>query len=51
MGIIDDFDKWKEFLNSRNLSVHDYFGVADPEILALSKSFYKEAKRINFDKL
>jgi len=51
MGIIDDFDKWKEFLNSRNLSVHDYLGVADHEILVLAKNFYKEAKRINLDKL
>ncbi len=48
MGLIADFDTWKEFLNSRNLSVHDYLGVADKEMLALAKSFLKEVKKINW---
>jgi len=48
MGLISDFDTWKEFLNSRNLSVHDYLGVADKELLELAKSFLKEVKKIKW---
>lgn len=48
LEMIDDFDKWKEFLNSRNQSVHDYLGVADKEILTLAKNFLKESKKIKW---
>lgn len=48
MGLINDFEKWKEFLNARNLSVHDYIGVSDKEILSLAKNFLKESKKIKF---
>lgn len=48
IGLIEDFDKWKEFLNSRNLSVHDYLGVSDKEILLLAKSFLKESRKIKW---
>lgn len=49
LGIISDFEKWKDFLNSRNLSVHDYLGVTDKEMMELSNNFLKEAKKIKWD--
>lgn len=48
MGLIENFEKWKEYLNSRNLSVHDYLGVGNDEILELAKSFHKESKKIKW---
>jgi nucleotidyltransferase substrate binding protein (TIGR01987 family) len=47
MGLIDDFEVWKKFLNSRNLSVHDYLGVTSQELLSLAKDFLKEAKKVS----
>lgn len=48
IGMIEDFDVWTQFLNARNLSVHDYLGVTDKEILEISKKFLEEAKKITW---
>jgi nucleotidyltransferase substrate binding protein (TIGR01987 family) len=48
MGLIEDFEIWKQFLNARNLSVHDYLGVTDKEILEISKSFLGEIAKIKW---
>lgn len=48
IGLISDFERWKEFLNARNLSVHDYLGVKDEDILIIAKNFLVAAKKINW---
>lgn len=48
MGLIEDFDLWKQFLNARNLSVHDYLGVTDKEILETAKTFLKEVNKVKW---
>jgi nucleotidyltransferase substrate binding protein (TIGR01987 family) len=46
MGLIKDFELWKEFLNARNLSVHDYLGVSDDEIIDICKKFLIEINKV-----
>ncbi len=50
MNLVKDFDIWKEYLNTRNLSVHDYLGVGDKQIIQTAKAFQKEVKNINWPK-
>ncbi|MBF0106796.1 MAG: nucleotidyltransferase substrate binding protein [Deltaproteobacteria bacterium] len=44
--LIDDVEKWLDFLEDRNLSVHDYLGVPETEYLELIRDFVLHAKRL-----
>ena len=46
VGLIDDLETWNQFLNARNLSVHDYVGMDDAAILQLVRQFRGEVKRL-----
>ena len=39
LRLIDDLELWNRFLNARNLSVHDYVGMDDEEIIELVRQF------------
>ena len=43
---IDDLELWNQFLNARNLSVHDYVGMDDATVLQLVHRFRTEVKRL-----
>ena len=43
---IDDLELWNQFLNARNLSVHDYVGMGDATVLQLVRQFRDEVKRL-----
>ena len=43
---IDDLELWNQFLNARNLSVHDYIGLEDSTVLELVQRFRDEVKRL-----
>ncbi len=43
---IDDLEMWNQFLNARNLSVHDYVGMDDATVLQLVHRFRDEVKRL-----
>ena len=43
---IDDLELWNQFLNARNLSVHDYVGMHDATILQLVRQFRDEVNRL-----
>ncbi len=43
---IDDLELWNQFLNARNLSVHDYIGVDNTTALPLVHRFRDEVKRL-----
>ena len=44
--IIDDVELWLNFLEDRNLSVHDYLGIPEKEYLELIKRYLIEAKKL-----
>ena len=46
LQIIHDLELWNQFLNARNLSVHDYVGMDDATILGLVQQFRCEVKRL-----
>jgi nucleotidyltransferase substrate binding protein (TIGR01987 family) len=46
IGLIDNVEKWLDFLEDRNLAVHDYLGVSDEEYLKTTKEFLSEAKKL-----
>lgn len=43
---IDDLELWNQFLNTRNLSAHDYVGMEDETVLQLVHRFRVEVKRL-----
>ncbi len=46
IGLIDDVEKWLNFLTDRNLAVHDYLGVSDEDYLKTIQSFLVEVKKL-----
>lgn len=46
LGIIEELEDWNQFLNARNLSVHDYVGMDDADMLALVGRFRDEVRRL-----
>lgn len=43
---IDDVEKWLNFLEDRNLAVHDYLGIADKDYLKTIQEFLVEVKKL-----
>ena len=41
LRLIDDPEVWNEYLNARNLSVHDYVGMGDAEYPGLIRRFHE----------
>ncbi len=46
LGWIDDVEKWLDFLEDRNLAVHDYLGMSDEEYLETIQAFLPEARKL-----
>lgn len=46
LGFIDNVEKWLDFLEDRNLAVHDYLGISDDDYLKTIQEFLIEAKKI-----
>ena len=44
--LIDDLEVLNQFLNARNLSVHDYVGMEDAAVQQLVHQFRDEVKRL-----
>jgi nucleotidyltransferase substrate binding protein (TIGR01987 family) len=49
LGLINNVEAWLEFLEDRNLSVHDYIGVHEEEYLKTIKSFLQAVQKLNLD--
>jgi nucleotidyltransferase substrate binding protein (TIGR01987 family) len=47
LGIIHSVEDWLDYLNTRNLAVHDYLGVEDEDYLRTIKKFLADAKRLS----
>jgi hypothetical protein len=43
---IDNLELWNQFLNARNLSVHDYVGMDQETVLALVHQFRDQVRRL-----
>lgn len=43
---IDDPERWNDFLNARNLSVHDYVGLDDERFVAVVRDFAEAVRRL-----
>lgn len=46
-GIIADAQRWLDYIDARNDSVHDYYGMTEAEYLKLARSFLKDAAKIS----
>lgn len=46
LKIIDNVEKWLNFIEDRNLAVHDYLGVSDEDYLKTIKEFLVEVRKV-----
>ena len=46
LKLIDNVEKWLDFLKDRNLAVHDYLGIEDEDYLKTIQEFLKEVKKL-----
>lgn len=46
LKLIDNVEKWLDFLDDRNLAVHDYLGVSDEDYLKTIQEFAIEVKKL-----
>ncbi len=46
MRIIKNAGDWLDFINTRNSSVHDYFGISEKDFVELARQFLKEAGKV-----
>ena len=46
MGLIDNVEKWLNFLEDRNIGVHDYLGMPEDRYLKTIQEFFREVKKI-----
>lgn len=50
LGIIDNAERWLEYINARNSSVHDYFGMTQSEYVKIAREFVNEVHGLKFQK-
>lgn len=43
VGIIDDAERWLDYIDARNDSVHDYYGMTQADYLKLARAYLKDA--------
>ncbi|MBI2091900.1 MAG: nucleotidyltransferase substrate binding protein [Deltaproteobacteria bacterium] len=46
LKLIDDIEKWIDFLEDRNIGVHDYLGISRDDYLKTIRSFLTEVKKL-----
>lgn len=46
LKLIDNVEKWLDFLVDRNLAVHDYLGISRDDYLKTIRSFLGEVKKL-----
>lgn len=46
LRLIDDLELWNQFLNARNLSVHDYIGMDQATTLNLVRQFRDRVQKL-----
>lgn len=46
LKLIDNVEKWLDFIEDRNLAVHDYLGMSDEDYLETIRQFSTEVKKL-----
>lgn len=46
IGLIDNVEQWLDFLEDRNVGVHDYLGLSQADYLKTVQSFFAEVKKL-----
>lgn len=46
MKMIKSAEEWLDYINTRNSSVHDYFGISEKDFVKLAQQFLKEAEKV-----
>lgn len=46
IGMLDDPERWLDYIDARNDSVHDYYGMTQAEYVELARKFMKDAKKV-----
>lgn len=46
MGIVGEAEIWLDYINTRNNSVHDYFGLPEEHYLKLARSFLHDCFKL-----
>lgn len=47
IGLIQNVDLWLDFLQDRNVAVHDYLGMSNSEYLKTIQKFFAEVKKMD----
>lgn len=47
LGLINEVEKWLDFLADRNIAVHNYAGMSQSDYLQTIKGFLAEVKKLN----
>ena len=45
-GWIDNVEQWLDYLEDRNLAVHDYLGMGDPDVSETIRSYLQDVSRL-----
>lgn len=46
LQMIESAEDWLDFINVRNSSVHDYFGISEKDYVAIAEKFLVQARKI-----
>ena len=46
VGILDNAENWLDYIDARNDSVHDYYGMMESEYVELAGRFIKDAGKV-----
>lgn len=46
VGLLDDAESWLDYIDARNDSVHDYYGMTESEYVDLAGKFMKDAGKV-----
>lgn len=46
LGIIDDAEQWLDYIDARNSSVHDYYGMTQADYIKLARAYLKDAEKV-----
>ena len=46
LQFISSAEDWLDFINTRNSSVHDYFGISEKDYVAIAEKFLSQARKL-----
>lgn len=46
IDLLDNAERWLDYIDARNDSVHDYYGMTQSEYVEIARKFIKDAKKV-----